>query len=110
MGLRENLKSRRLELQLTLEHVAKAIGVSKPTLQRYESGVIANVPYDKVEKLATVLHTTPATLMGWDKKWDIQLPPAEQNLIRKYRVLDSRGKETVKALLDFEYDIVSHPS
>ena len=65
MGLKENLKSARLSLGLTLDEAALKIGVSKPTLQRYESGVIANIPAENIEKLATLYATTPALLMGW---------------------------------------------
>ena len=68
MGLKENIKNRRLELNLTLEDVSKKLSVSKPTLQRYESGVISNVPFEKVEKLAAILGTPPTCLMGWNEK------------------------------------------
>lgn len=40
MGFKENIKIRRLELNLTLEEVSNKLGVSKPTLQRYESDFI----------------------------------------------------------------------
>jgi transcriptional regulator with XRE-family HTH domain len=66
MGLKENIKMRRLAMGMTLEQVAKAVGVSKATLQRYESGVISNIPAEKIELLARALGTTPSTLMGWD--------------------------------------------
>jgi transcriptional regulator with XRE-family HTH domain len=49
--LRERLKARRLELGMTLEQVAEAIGVEKPTVQRYESGVIKKIDTITVEKL-----------------------------------------------------------
>ena len=52
MGLKENLKTRRLALGLTLEEASQKIGVKRPTLQRYESGVITNIPKDKIERLA----------------------------------------------------------
>ncbi len=66
MGIKENLKARRKELDLTLEEAANRLGVKRSTLQRYESGMIANIPSDKIVKLAEIYHTTPAQLMGWD--------------------------------------------
>lgn len=51
----------------TLEELAKKIGTSKQTIHRYESGVISNIPSDKIEALAAALKTTPAYLMGWDE-------------------------------------------
>jgi len=61
------IKSRRLQLGLTLEDVAKAVGVSAPTIQRYESGEIKNVGKDKIKALADALQVTPTFLMGWEK-------------------------------------------
>lgn len=66
MGLKENIKSRRLELNMTLEDLALKVGTSRQTIQRYESGVIGNIPSDKIEKLAEALDTTPTNLMGWE--------------------------------------------
>lgn len=107
MGLKENLKKRRLELNLTLSDVAKQLSVSKPTLQRYESGVISNIPSDKIEKLATILNTTPEKLMGWNndeiEDEQIILTKEELNLLRKYHSLDAIGKHTVNTVLDCEY-------
>ena len=47
-----DLKSRRLELGLTMLEVAKAIGVSEATVSRYESGNIKNMRRDRIEKYA----------------------------------------------------------
>jgi len=73
MNFKENIKTRRLELNLTLEEVSNKLGISKPTLQRYESGVISNVPFEKVEKLSAILDTTPTYLMEWNEKQEIHL-------------------------------------
>ncbi|MGN0567118.1 MAG: LexA family protein [Acutalibacteraceae bacterium] len=74
MSIGKNIKNRRKELDLTQEDIAKRIGVSKQTVQKYESGVIANIPSDKIEMVAELLKTTPAKLMGWEEP-DRYLPP-----------------------------------
>lgn len=51
---------------MTLDELAELVGTSKQTIHRYENGTIANVPPERVEKLAHALGTTPAELMGWD--------------------------------------------
>ena len=51
---------------MTLEDLGNKIGVSRQTIQRYESGVITNIPSDKIELLAKYLNTTPSYLMGWE--------------------------------------------
>lgn len=63
MNIGKNIKTRRTDLGLTLEEVAKIVGVSRQTIQRYESGVIASIPFDRIEKLAQALNTTPAFVM-----------------------------------------------
>lgn len=102
MGLKENIKSRRLELNLTLEEVAKHLNVSKPTVQRYESGVIDNIPFTKIEQLADILETTPSCLMGWEEK--TKLTAQEAELLKKYRQLDDLGKHTINTVLQMEFD------
>ena len=106
MGLKENIKNRRLELNLTLEDVSNKLSISKPTLQRYESGVISNIPSDKIERLAAILETTPALLMGWEEKkpeTKPQLTDAQQSLLDKYSALDYAGKHTVDTVLEMEF-------
>ena len=61
--INERIKERRNHLKLTLEEVATQVGVSRQTIQRYESGVISTIPSDKIERLASALLTTPAYLM-----------------------------------------------
>lgn len=66
MALNDRLRAARTSKGLTLDEVASKVGVSRQTIQRYESGVISNIPSDNIEKLAAALDTTPAELMGWD--------------------------------------------
>lgn len=65
MSIGENIRSRRKELDMTLEEVASLVGLSRQTLSRYETGIIGNIPSDRIELLAKALHTSPAYLMGW---------------------------------------------
>ena len=61
---REFIRNRRLELGKTLEDIGRAVGVSKGTVQRWESGNIANMRRDKIAKLATALEVSPTQLIG----------------------------------------------
>lgn len=80
--LSNNLRKLRKGCGLTLEEVAEKIGTSKQTIHRYENGVIANVPPEKVEALARVFDTTPAELMGWQaKKQSTVGIPQAQNIL-----------------------------
>lgn len=66
MSIGQNIRRCRRNLGLTLEEVARQVGLSRQTMSRYETGVIGNIPSDKIELLAQALHTTPAYLMGWE--------------------------------------------
>ena len=79
MTVNERIKERRLQLGLTLEEVAQKIGVKRPTVFRYESGVI-NIKLSTIKKLAEALQTTPEDLMGWqeDKTPKKAEPPKEE--------------------------------
>jgi transcriptional regulator with XRE-family HTH domain len=59
------IKELRQERGLTLEQVAKVVGVGKSTVRKWETGMIANMKRDKIASLALALGTTPAYLMGW---------------------------------------------
>ena len=62
----ERIKERRLELEMSYQDLSDATGISKSTLQRYETGYIKKVPINQIEILAKALRTTPSYLMGWD--------------------------------------------
>ena len=61
------IKTRREELQLSFQQLSDSTGISKSTLQRYETGGIKNIPLDKLEVLANGLKTTPEWILGWDR-------------------------------------------
>lgn len=66
MDFKDKIKFNREKLGYTLEELSKLVGVSAPTIQRYESGEIKNVRRDKISKLAKALNISPAYLMGWE--------------------------------------------
>jgi repressor LexA len=59
------MKKKRRELGLSLEDVGRAVGLSKATVYKYESGSISNVTVEKLEAIARLLNTNPAILMDW---------------------------------------------
>lgn len=68
MEFKDLVKNRRSALNMSMEELGKKVGVSKATVQRWESGEIKNVRRDKISKLADALNTTPAYLMGWNNQ------------------------------------------
>lgn len=98
MGLKENIKKARNNLDLTLDDVAKVVGVSRQTIQRYESGVIGNIPSDKLERLAVALKTTPGALMGWDNNNNPELTKKDE------REIESDLEDMMNSMAAAAYD------
>lgn len=65
MEFKDILRTRRKELDMTLEEVGKKVGVTKATVQRWESGAIKNLSQDKIAALAAALQISPEYLLGW---------------------------------------------
>ncbi|MHA6261261.1 helix-turn-helix domain-containing protein [Sporosarcina sp. CAU 1771] len=57
--LRRRLQERRLFLNMTYQDLADKTGISKSSLQRYETGGIKNLPYDKIFALSEALEVRP---------------------------------------------------
>lgn len=57
--LQGRLKERRLFLNMTYQDLSNKTGISKSTLQRYETGGIQNLPYDKIFSLSEALEVRP---------------------------------------------------
>lgn len=107
MGLKENIKRIRTSQGKTLDDVAKYVGVTRQTVQKYESGLICNIPAPAVEKMAEFFSVSPAYLMGWEDAptkerspapivQNYALTPDEQDLLTDYRKLNNIGKDKAK--------------
>ena len=81
MKIGERIKHRREELGIAQTWLAEQIGTSKQNLYKYENGIIANIPADKVEAIAKALHTTPAYLMGWTQTPTAAEPAIPDNIM-----------------------------
>ncbi len=107
MSVQDIIKRRRLELDLTLKQVAKALGVSEGTVSRYESGEIQNMGIDKIEALSRVLRCSPGYLMGWEDTANPSSNEEEKLLLDTYRKLNRDGRrrllERADELLELGY-------
>lgn len=68
----EKIKKIRLEKKMTLEELGNKVGVGKSTVRKWETGIIANMKRDKIQKLADALDVPVWELMEWDKPDSIQ--------------------------------------
>ena len=58
------IKQRRKELGITLEDIGRYVGVSKATVQRWETGSISNMRRDRIKKLSEILQVSPDMLLA----------------------------------------------
>jgi Predicted transcriptional regulators len=87
-----DLKSRRQELNLTLQDVAKAVGVSEATVSRWESGEIANMRRNRITALAQILKVSPSFIMDWEDKHSNEII-GDSSMAALFRLADTLNEE-----------------
>ena len=65
MSLGARIRDARKKKGMTLKELGEKVGRSESVVQRYESGLIANVDNEIVLNIAKSLNVSPAYLMGW---------------------------------------------
>jgi len=71
MILGQVLAARREQLNLSQLDVANAVGISKSTISRYESGEIDNMRRDRIYALSRILCLSTKVIMNWDERFFI---------------------------------------
>ncbi|WP_353418292.1 S24 family peptidase [Staphylococcus delphini] len=101
--MKPDIKSRRKELNLTLEQVGNIVGVGKSTVRKWETGDIENMKRDKIVKLAKALKVSPSYIMGIEN----EQPKLDTLPVKKIPVLSkiSAGMPiyTEENLIDYIY-------
>lgn len=65
MTIGERIREYRTEKGITLEELADSVGVCKQTVWKYENDVIPNIPFDRIERIASFLGVEPSDIVGW---------------------------------------------
>lgn len=79
MEIGKIIELRRKKLGLTLEELGQAVGVSKSTVKKWESGYISNMRRDKISLLAKALDMSPTDLICSDDD-NSENAPKKQNI------------------------------
>lgn len=69
----DRIRELRQQSGMTLDDVAKYLGINRQAVYKYEQGIVTNIPLDKLEKMATLFGTTPGYLAGWST----DVPPSK---------------------------------
>lgn len=75
----------------TLDDIARKVGVTKSTVQRYENGKINTIKIPVVESIAVALNVNPSWIVG---KSDVMELPTQKvpKIIEYYELLNDTGK------------------
>lgn len=87
----DRIKRARDLRDVTLDDIAKKVGVAKSTIQRYENGKINTIKIPVVESIAIALNVNPSWIVG---KSDIMELPTQKvpKIIEYYELLNDTGK------------------
>ena len=94
----------RKERGLSIEELAVKSGVPIGTLSKINAGITKD---PKLETVKAIVKALGCTLDDLDEDIKEQLSREEHNIIKKYRALDQRGKDTVIETLNREYSYVA---
>ena len=107
MEVNEIIRKLRTEHGMTMEELGKKVSVSKQTIQRYETGQIPNIPYDKIELLANALGVTKSQLMGWDDLPNVKNVDRDKSfhrILSYYTMLNEMEKDSALDYLKYLVD------
>ena len=96
MEIKDIIRQKREEMNLTYEQLGNMLGVGKSTVRKWETGMIENMRRDNIVALAKVLNISPAVIMGWnniEKSVVPELTQSETVLLSAYNKLNDLGKQ-----------------
>ena len=99
MTIGEKIKIARENANLTQEELGKKCGTTKQTIYKYESGIVTNIPIDRIEMIASVVGVSSASLLGWEEK---EQPPVVEGL--SLEGISPEDLKTIRAYLDMPED------
>lgn len=100
MSFGGQMKTRREELGLSRAALAERLGVSPSAISNYENGV-SFPKEDVILRLFDSLRTDPNTLFRDSFRAGGETPnAAERQLLKQYRGLSPRGRESVRAVIE----------
>ena len=105
MTIGERIKELREQQGMTQDELAIRVGYRhKTSVNKIETGE-RKLMQDKILAFADALGVSPYVIMGWDEEDNtpMALTDLEIDHMKKYRAIDTRGRDMVDVLLDQEY-------
>lgn len=95
MMLTNKLKVEREKAGMSLSELSKITGISKSTLQRYETGTTKKIPIEAIPTIERALKLPSGFLMGWSDKPQNENKPGRAEL-EEDTVMYHRDGKTVR--------------
>ena len=106
----ERIRYYREQAGLTMEQLAKKIGVQNSAINKYEKGIVTNIPIDKIKKIAAALNVIPQQLVEWgDDVFLWEYNEALDKYIKRRTTLRKYIDEAPEEMLDIIEWILSMP-
>ena len=104
MTIGERIREARTAKGLTQEQLAEQVHVTKQAVYKYETGIVTNIPLDKLESIAACLGVAPGSPAGAELDALIQDEPiaAYQNLKDQ---LTQADKEDIARLIQLRAEL-----
>lgn len=112
MEIKDIIRKKREELNLTYEELGNMVGVGKSTVRKWETGMIENMRRDNIVALSKALNISPAVIMGWEPietKPNLSINNLNSNenlLLTNFNKLNELGQGK---LLDYSNDLIETP-
>lgn len=102
MSIGQRIRDAREQKNMTLDDVAKHCGTTRQTIYKYENGIVTNIPYDRIESLASALGVSPSYLFGWEEKKspdELQLTEGEKMLLEMFNRVPEEQQQLVLQMI-----------
>ena len=102
MTLGEKIRTRRIELNMTMDDLGRAVGVQRSAINKYEKGMLTNPTRSMIQSLAKALDVSPFYLLDDDQDNPMDLTETERSIIISYRQAKEGIQDAVRKILDIE--------
>ena len=94
MTMGERIRNLRIQHNMSMEELGKALGLGKTAIFKYEKGEVENLPRSTVEKMSILFGVSPSYLMCFDQ-WDQNSEALSDEVKLIERIQAKWGKDMV---------------
>lgn len=95
----DRIKDLRMLSGLSQEELGSRVGVQRAAINKYEKGLVTNIPLSTIEKMASLFDVSPTYIVGWTQDVSGQSLASEVKIING--VSKAFGKDAVELLEGF---------